>query len=86
MIHLVQIGNGSSRRVALVEEPHLRCLTEVQSVYELAQEMSGARRRTERRWRLRSRRARRWTTTRSMQGRPSGVCSRRSMCRESLRV
>ncbi len=37
MIHLVQIGNGSSRRVAVVEEPHLRCLTEVQSVYELAQ-------------------------------------------------
>jgi len=35
-IHLVQIGNGSSRRVALVEEPHLRCLTEVESVYELA--------------------------------------------------
>jgi hypothetical protein len=37
MIHLVQIGNESSRRVALVEEPHLRCLVEVQSVYELAQ-------------------------------------------------
>ena len=36
MIHLVQIGNGKQRRVALVEEPHLRCLTEVQSVYELA--------------------------------------------------
>jgi hypothetical protein len=35
-IHLVQIGNGSSRRVAQVEEPHLRCLTEVESVYELA--------------------------------------------------
>jgi len=38
MIHLVQISNGSSRRVAIVEEPHLRCLTEVQSVYELAQQ------------------------------------------------
>ena len=37
MIHLVQIGNGTSRRVALVDEPHLRCLTEVESVYELAQ-------------------------------------------------
>jgi hypothetical protein len=37
MIHLVQIGNGSSRRVALVEEPKLRCLAEVESVYELAQ-------------------------------------------------
>jgi len=36
MIHLVQIGNGSSRRVAMVEEPKLRCLVEVQSVYELA--------------------------------------------------
>jgi len=36
MIHLVQIGNGSSRRVAIVEEPKLRCLVEVQSVYELA--------------------------------------------------
>jgi hypothetical protein len=37
MIHLVQLGNGSSRRVAVVEEPHLRCLTEVQSLYELVQ-------------------------------------------------
>jgi hypothetical protein len=36
MIHLVQISNGSERRVAVVEEPQLRCLTEVQSVYELA--------------------------------------------------
>ena len=37
MIHLVQIHNGFSRRVALVEEPSLRCLTGVQSIYELAQ-------------------------------------------------
>jgi hypothetical protein len=37
MVHLVQIGNGASRLVALVEEPHLRCLVDVQSVYELAQ-------------------------------------------------
>ena len=37
MIHLVQISNGSSRRVAIVEEPRLYCLTAVQSVYELAQ-------------------------------------------------
>jgi len=37
MIHLVQLSNGSSRRVAIVEEPHLRCLTGVQSVYEFAQ-------------------------------------------------
>ena len=37
MIHFVQISNGSSRRVAMVEEPHLHCLTGVQSVYELAQ-------------------------------------------------
>ncbi|MEG9437316.1 GguC protein [Edaphobacter sp. HDX4] len=35
--HLVQITDGSSRRIALVEEPHLRCLTGVSSVYELAQ-------------------------------------------------
>ncbi|RSL18483.1 hypothetical protein EDE15_4067 [Edaphobacter aggregans] len=37
MIHLVQITNGSSRRVAVVEEPHLRCLNEVETVYELVQ-------------------------------------------------
>src|SRR6267154_3000760 len=37
MIHLVQLSNGSSRRVAIVEEPHLHCLTGVESVYELAQ-------------------------------------------------
>ena len=35
-IRLVQIGNGSSRRVALVEEPYLRCLAGINSVYELA--------------------------------------------------
>jgi hypothetical protein len=38
MIHLVQIGDGSSRRLAIVEEPRLRCLGGVQSVYELAQQ------------------------------------------------
>lgn len=35
MIHLVQLTNGSSRRVAVVEEPHLRCVEGVSSVYEL---------------------------------------------------
>jgi len=35
MIHLVQISDGSERRVAIVEEPGLRCLSGVQSVYEL---------------------------------------------------
>jgi hypothetical protein len=38
MVHLVQIGNGSIRRVALVEEPTLRCLEGIQSIYELAEE------------------------------------------------
>jgi hypothetical protein len=38
MIHLVQISDGSSRRVAIVQEPHLHCLLGVQSVYELAQQ------------------------------------------------
>lgn len=37
MIHLVQIGDGNSRRVAIVEEPHLKCLDGVTSIYELAQ-------------------------------------------------
>lgn len=37
MVHLVQISNGSSRRVAIVEEPRLHCLTGVESVYELVQ-------------------------------------------------
>lgn len=36
MIHLVQIGNSTERRVAMVEEPQLRCLEGVASVYELA--------------------------------------------------
>jgi hypothetical protein len=36
LISLVQISNGRSRRVALVAEPHLRCLTGVHSIYELA--------------------------------------------------
>ena len=38
MIRLVQIANTTSRRVALVEEPELRLLARVQSVYELASE------------------------------------------------
>jgi len=37
MVHLVQISNAASRRVALVEEPSLLCLKEVTSVYELVQ-------------------------------------------------
>ena len=37
MIHLVQLSNGSTRRVAVVEGPRLCCLREVQSVYELVQ-------------------------------------------------
>jgi hypothetical protein len=41
VIHLVQIGDGSSRRVAVVEEPRLRCLTEVESVYELTKRCLG---------------------------------------------
>jgi hypothetical protein len=37
-MHLVQIANQSTRHVALVEEPYLRCLAGATSVYELAQE------------------------------------------------
>lgn len=37
MIHLVQISNGRSRRVAIVDEPHLQCLDGVESIYDLAQ-------------------------------------------------
>jgi hypothetical protein len=36
MMRLVQIQNGANRRVALVEEPQLKLLPGVQSVYELA--------------------------------------------------
>jgi hypothetical protein len=36
LVSLVQIGKSSERRIALVAEPHLRCLAEVSSVYELA--------------------------------------------------
>ena len=42
MVHLVQIGNGLSRRVAIVEEPHLRCLTDARSVYDLAKRCLGS--------------------------------------------
>jgi hypothetical protein len=42
MIRLVQIRNGTRRRVALVEEPHLRLLGGVQSVYDLAGEAAAA--------------------------------------------
>jgi hypothetical protein len=33
MLRLVQIGNGSSRRIAVVEEPHLQCLAGFKSIY-----------------------------------------------------
>jgi hypothetical protein len=36
LVRLIQIGNGSLRRVALVTEPHLNCLAGAESVYELA--------------------------------------------------
>jgi hypothetical protein len=36
LVHLVQIGNGSLRRVARVEGAHLKCLSGVGSIYELA--------------------------------------------------
>jgi hypothetical protein len=36
-MHLVQLANQSTRRVAFVNEPHLQCLTDVASIYELAQ-------------------------------------------------
>ncbi len=35
--HLVQITDGTSRRIALVNEPHLHCLANDFSVFELAQ-------------------------------------------------
>jgi hypothetical protein len=38
MIRLIQIQNGSQRAVALVEEPRLRLLNGVKSIYQLAQE------------------------------------------------
>src|ERR1700744_5419779 len=37
-VHLVQITDPPARRVALVEDPPLRCLTSVSSVYQLAQQ------------------------------------------------
>lgn len=36
MTRLVQIQNGTTRRVALADEPHLRLLAGVESIYELA--------------------------------------------------
>ncbi len=38
MVHLVQIKNGDTRRVAIVDGSQLRCLAGVESVYALAQE------------------------------------------------
>jgi hypothetical protein len=37
MVHLVQLSNGVSRRVGLVDEPGIRCLEVVESVYALAE-------------------------------------------------
>jgi hypothetical protein len=42
MTRLVQIANGDLRRVALVEEPHLRLLGDVPSIYALAVEAIAA--------------------------------------------
>jgi hypothetical protein len=38
MTRIVQLQNGLTRHVAVVEEPHLRLLTGVSSIYELARE------------------------------------------------
>ncbi|HSY10125.1 MAG TPA: AraD1 family protein [Candidatus Dormibacteraeota bacterium] len=43
MTRLVQIQNGPARAVALVEEPRLRLLDDVKSVFQLAQETVGSR-------------------------------------------
>lgn len=37
-MHLVQLANQATRRVALVEEPFLKCLNGITSIYELAQQ------------------------------------------------
>ena len=42
MTRLVQIQNGLTRRVALVEKPHLRVLAGVESIYELAANLDAA--------------------------------------------
>src|SRR5579863_8562071 len=42
MTRLVQIKKGDARRVALVEEPHLRLLGDCESVYELANTAIGS--------------------------------------------
>ena len=39
--HLVQVTDGSERRVCLVDEPYLQCLVNASSVYELAIECLG---------------------------------------------
>jgi hypothetical protein len=36
LVRLVQVSDGSLRRVAMVAEPHLQCLSGVNSVYEIA--------------------------------------------------
>ena len=38
VVQLVQVSNANVRRVALVVEPHLRCLAGATSIYELAQQ------------------------------------------------
>lgn len=41
-MHLVQLSNGVSRRVAIVDEPHLRCIRDASSVYELLRMQDGS--------------------------------------------
>ena len=41
MTRLVQLKRGDARRVALVEEPHLRLLDGCSSIYELANSAIG---------------------------------------------
>ena len=43
MFHLVQISNGTERRVALVEEPQLRCLEGVDFSVRISQRLSTVR-------------------------------------------
>ena len=72
MTRLVQFKNGDVRRVALVEEPHLRLLDGCGSIYELAHLRNQRRREAQRPGAPEGHGATRSITMRSTAGTPSG--------------
>ncbi len=87
MTRLVQIQNGKTRAVALVDEPRLRLLDGVESIFRARAICGCHRARRCSSWCSRTRhRQRAWITTKFIPANPNGVCFRRLTIRPNPRA